>query len=296
MKRFISLFALAIAPVVAFSAEAPVQTATPPEAKSVMCGMKDCFMSGPVSATDETWAARTQLDWGKHHGHGEGIHLNTIQPLYRSDDMRSTTFIQGGIGLQGSGRKGADLGLGYRYLTVDTNNMFGANMFYNGKDFYNLGSERHGYRLSVEWFTPYTTLSLGRHLNRHAESIGRWKTWQHLGSFNKAQTTLDLEFQLPYLPWASMLIGKDWNHGTHLSGGLKKLDYSLNLNLISCLSLEAGYHNGWNKHPFARLIMSFGRAASAEHTIADKLFGDEAFTARDLRNYTLAMPSRTAVR
>jgi len=293
MKRFISLLALAVGPALGFCAE-PAQ---PSESKSMMGNMKDCLMGGPVSAMDETWAARTQLDWGKRHNHHEGLHLNTIQPLYRSDDMRNTFFIQGGVGLQGNDKRGADIGLGYRYLTVDSANMFGVNMFYNDNHFYNVKKEHRGYRLNLEWLTQYTTLTLGRHLNRHPQALGHLKTWKHFGEFNRSETTLDLAFQLPYLPWTTFVVGKDWqdgkNHGDHF---VKKLDYSLTMNLISCLSVEAGYHHGWNKSPFARLILSFGRAAVTEHTLADKLFADEAFTARDLRNYTLQMPYRTAVR
>lgn len=292
MKRFISLLALAVGPVLGFCAD-PAQ---PPESKSVMGNIKDCFTGGPVSAMDETWAARTQLDWGKREHHSGAWHLNTIQPLFRSDDMRNTLFVQAGLGLQGSDKKGWDVGLGYRYLTVDSANMFGINMFYNGEHFYDVRREDRGYRMNLEWFTQYTTLTLGHHLNDHAQSVGHLKTWGHFFEKKHGDINLDLAFQLPYLPWTTFVIGKDWNHGKSSGNVFKKLDYSLTMNLLGCLSAEVGYHHGWNHSTFGRLILSFGRAAVTEHTLADKLFSDEAFTARDLRNYTLAMPYRTAVR
>lgn len=292
MKRFISLLALAVGPVLGFCAE-PAQMS---ESKTIMSDVKDCLVGGPVSAMDETWAARTQLDWGKRAHHHEGLHLNTIQPLFRSDDMRNTFFIQAGVGLQGSDKKGADLGLGYRYLTVDSSNMFGINLFYNDNHFFDVKKEHRGYRMSLEWLTQYTTLTLGRHLNRHPQALGHLKTWGRFGDFDKAETALDLGFQLPYLPWTTFVLGKEWKDGKAHGNVFNKLNYSLTMNLLGCLSLETGYHHGWNKSPFARLILSFGRAAVTEHTLADKLFSDEAFTARDLRNYTLAMPYRTAVR
>jgi len=297
MKRFFSLLALAVAPVLGHAAD--MQQQQQADGKSAM-GCMGCMCNwltgGPVSAVDETWAARTQLDWGKHHNSHEGLHLNTIQPIYRADDFRNTVFVQGGVGntLRGHEHGSSDIGLGYRYLTVDSSNMFGLNMFYNSPHFYNLSREDHGYRANFEWFTQYTTVTLGRHTDRKAKDIGKWSMWKRLGDFNRADTTLDLAFQLPYLPWAQMLIGKNWEH--HHNGGLRKLDYSFNFNLLSCLSLQAGYHNGWNKSPFARLILTFGRAASMEHTLTDKLIGDEAFTARDLRNYTLQTADRTEVR
>ena len=288
MKRFFSLLALVVAaPVVGFSADA-VQKA--PEAKSTMCAMGDCFTCGPVSAADESWASRVQFTWGGYeHGH-EGLQLNTIQPLFRADDMRNTVFAQAGLGMTGHDKNAWDAGLGYRYLTVDTNNMFGANLFFNdGRHEHNFG---RGYRANLEWFTAYTTLTLGRQVKGHADTISHWKMWKRMGDFAKAKTTLDLSFQLPYLPWTSLTLGKDWRHHEHHDQAFKKLNYILDLNLMSCVGLQMGYKQGWNKNEFIRLVVNFGRPAVAEHTMLDKFFSDEAFTARDLRNYTLKMVDR----
>lgn len=291
MKRFFSLLALVVAPVAFFAADAKTQ-----DTKSSMCDMcgtmANCFTCGPVSAADESWSSRVKLGWAGSEHHHEGLQLNTIQPFVRSDDMRNTGFVQAGAGFQGHDKKAWDLGLGYRYLTVDTNNMFGANMFYNnGHHDRRLGE---GYRASLEWLTSYTTLTLGRQLHDHADSIGKWKMWNHLFNFEKAKTTLDLAFQLPYLPWTTLTLGKDWKHHGHHKG-LNHLNYILDLNLLSCVSLQMGYMNGWNKNQFMRLAVTFGRSASVEHTLFDKFFSDEAFSARDLRNYTLQMVAREDV-
>jgi len=288
MKRFFSLLAMAVAPVMAFAADAPQASSS----KSVVGEVKDNMLSGPVSAADETWAARTELGWAKQKHHTQGFQANTIQPLYRGDDMCNTCFFQGGVGAHGQYKNAYVLGLGYRYLTTDTSNMFGINMFYNDqkhKRDHGFGMTR-GYDVNLEWFTQYTTVSFGRHLHTKGDGLGKWKTWGHFFEGGHGSTTLDLAFQVPYLPWTEFTLGYDWH--THRKNDLAKLDYTLNLNLISCVSLQGGYHRGWNKSPFARLVVNFGRAASQEHTLADKFFGDEAFTARNLTNSTLKFVPR----
>lgn len=290
MKRFFSLLALVAAPVVGFTADAMNQKA--PESKP-MCGMGDWFTCGPVNAADECWASRVELGWGGYEHGRQGVQLNTIQPLYRADDIRNTVFAQAGLGLTGHDKNAWALGLGYRYLTVDTNNMFGINLFYND------GRHKHhstrGYRTNLEWFTNFTTLTLGRETHGNADSFGHWKTWNRMFSFDKAKTTLDLAFQLPYLPWTTLTLGKDWRHHERHDQGFKKLNYILNLNLLSCVGLQMGYKQGWNNNQFIRLVLNFGRPAVSEHTMLDKFFADEAFTARDLRNYTLKMVDRETI-
>ena len=61
------------------------------------------------------------------------------------------------------------------------------------------------------------------------------------------------------------------------------------------LSIEAGYQHGWNKHGFVNFVLTFGRPAVREHTLSDALLGDEAFTPRDLKNYTLDTVKRAMI-
>ena len=297
MKRFLSLIALVAIPALSWAADVAQQTSC-----SGMDKMKCCMFGGPVCPKDECWAARTDagVHFGKLPGHlvtkGRSFTLytlNTLQPLYRTDDMHNTVLAFGGIGTANWGKTSLNAGVGYRYLTDCMSNIFGVGVSYHHMDIREV--RFHGPRAYVEWLSQYTTLTLNgawdkMHVKEHA--------YRHFLREHRrmSSTSLDLSFQLPYLPWTQVLLGRTWfgekvgrksfHHYRHTS--LKKLDYGLRFNLLGCLALEGGYLGGWTSNPYVRLVLSFGRPASNEYTLADGFLGNEAFTARDLKSYTLA--------
>lgn len=285
MKRFLSLLALVAAPVMSFAADAQMSKSSNMHASNKM---NSCCSCGPTSAMDETWSERTYFKVGFTDSKSAFYSLNTIQPICRDASMDNTLFVQAGVGMQKWHRSTADIGLGYRYLTQGGGNMFGISLFY----FDNTRTHHHqhhdimkktGLGADLSWFTQYTTLSLGEY--HHVNKMNDSRTWNRFVELNKAKTTLDLTFQVPYLPWTKLFIGKVWNHHHH--NHKNKLDYGLSLNIAGPLAIEMGYQHGWNKNGFINFVLTFGRPAVREHTLSDAFLGDEAFTPRDLKNYTL---------
>jgi hypothetical protein len=299
MKRFLFLLALAAYPACNVAAEAVKGGAC----CSTMDKACECLTRGPVSASDETWHARTDLSatWGrvpprlKDHDkrRSYGLYsLNTIQPLVRSDDMHNTLLGHVGFGFQSS-RGNVMAGLGYRHLVASTDHMFGLGANYS---YMNLRHVRYrGPGAYIEWLSKYTTLTLSRFWNRWRVSEDAWKSY--LKSNTRGNTThLDLTFQFPYLPWAQIMIGKTWIgdkvgrrsfQSNYRGASLARLDYGLRLNLLGCLALEGGTL-GTGSNNYLRLVVSFGRPAVNEYALCDGCLADGAFSARDLKNYTLA--------
>ncbi len=298
MKRFLSLLALVASPAFGFAADAQMAKSTTAADK-----MKDCCSCGPVSAMDECWAARTNLTVGFDKTKSASYSLNTIQPLYRDASMDNTVFVQAGLGLKKWHRSTGDIGLGYRHLLASGEHMFGVSLFYFDNTRVHRASshlvKKNGLGADLSWFTQYTTLSFGRYQNVYRK-FNSGRTWKRFADLNKAVTTLDLNFRVPFMPWAEITVGKAWFHHHHglkksLKKSFKKLDYALKLNVAGPLAIEAGYRSGWNHSGFVNFVISFGRPAVREATLVEGFLADEAFTPRDLKNYTLDTVSRALI-
>jgi hypothetical protein len=311
MKRFLSLLALVVVPGLVSAADA---AAAPQPACGYMDHMKNCFCGGPVSPRDDTWLARTDIgvDWQKvpytlshKHRHIDLWSINTLQPLWRGDDLHNTLFTFMGTGISrwnhsGWNHPSWNIGVGYRYLTNAATNMFGIGVAYNHMVLNHI--KFHGPAAYVEWLTQYTTLTLQQqwdklHVTKHAAR----HFLHHKHNFDA--TSLDLSFQVPFLPWAQINLGRSWfgekvgrkcfHSYRHMS--LDRLDYGLRLNLLGCLALEGGFLGGWDNNGYVRLVLSLGRPASNEFTLMDGFYSSEAFSARDLKAYTLAPVARNRI-
>jgi len=306
MKRFLSLLALVVLPAFTWSADASMQPS-----QGYADKMKSCMCMTPTSPRDETMLARTDIgvDFArlprrlvKRERLYDLYSINTIQPIWRADDMHNTFMGFGGIGTTRWRKAAWNLGLGYRHLTASADNMFGIGVAYRQMDLRHL--HFRGPQAYIEWLTQYTTLTLGRawynhmHVTDHAA--------HHFLHHHKSRceaTSLDLGFQLPGLPWTQAYLGRTWfgeKIGRKAFKGFKgntfaKLDYGLRLNLLGCLALEGGYLGGWGNGSFVRLVLSFGRPAFNEYTLADGILGNEVFTPRDLKNYSLAPVMRERI-
>ena len=306
MKRFLSLFALIVVPAVSWSAEA---AGSGDMVGGTVEKMKCMAYSNPVSPRDEMWTARTdasatweklprriKANWRSYQMYS----LNTIQPINRSEDMHDTFFGFGGVGTRGWDETSWALGLGTRHLTACGGHMFGFGASFGHYDIRHV--EIHGPGVNLEWRTPFTTLTYGYSWNRlEVERHAAKNFFHHRHEGNVS--SLDLSFQVPYLPWTNFTIGKTWYgnrigrkaFSNHRGLSLRHFDASLRMNLLGCLALEGGRVGGFKTDHFIRLILSFGRPASNEYALTDGIVGNEAFTARDLRNYGLAPIARTRV-
>jgi len=304
MKRLLSLLTLVALPAMVLSQEPAVK-----KQQGMMEKTTACLTCGPTSAYDETWLNRTDIGvhWGKlpcrltksdKKRSYTMYSLNTVQPIVRSDDMYNTFFGYAGVGFESHRGQGI-IGLGLRHMVASNNHMFGVGVNYSHMSPRDVRFRGTG--AYVEWLSKYTTLTLSRFWNRWHVSHRPWKSYlKHNAQGNS--NYLDLNFQFPYLPWTQVLIGKTWIgnkvgrksfKSQYRGASLGRLDYGLRLNLLGCLSLEGGYLGGWGSNGFVRLVLNFGRAASQEYALTEGFLGEEAFTARDLKNYTLVSPSRT---
>jgi hypothetical protein len=305
MKRFLSLAALIVVPAIFWAADAA------PMQQNAMCSTMDkakCFvMAGPVSSRDETWAARTDVsvNWEKlpkHLKHQnrsyEMYSVNTIQPIHRSENMHNTLFGYAGLGTNNWDHSSWAVGVGARHLTACTGHMFGIGLGYQDFDVRHVDFRGPG--LIGEWMTPYTTLTYGYSWNR-LEVEHHAKTGYLHHRRDHHLSNLDLSFQLPYLPWTQLTVGKTW-HGERsfwYKHGFKlhHMDYKLRLNLLGCLAVEGGRVGGFKNertNDFVRLVLSFGRPAANEYVLTDGIIGD-VMTPRDLTNYGLAPFARSRV-
>jgi len=286
MRRFLLSLALAASPLAGLVA-ADAQTAV----KSTMDRVRQAYNLSATSMAEETWLDRTfvKIDFNKSTNAFYGI--NTVQPLYRDVAGDNVLFVQAGTNMKHWNRAMSNVGLGYRYFTPNGDNMFGASLFY-----YDSAHASNGLGAGLSWFTPYTNVTLGRFHNVHG-SMATGKAWKRFVDFNKSITSLDVSFQLPYLPWAEATIGKVWNNHRPrvLKHTFKNLDYSLTLNLTGPLAIEAGYSHGWNKTGYVNFVVSFGRPATRQFTLADGFLADEAFTPRDLARLALLPENRATI-
>jgi hypothetical protein len=304
MKRFLSLLALVALPTFTWSVDASTQ-----QSQSYGDKMKSCVCMTPTNPRDECWLSRFDVgvDFArlpsrlvKKDRLYDLWSINTIQPIFRTDDMHSTLFGFAGVGTA-KWKKGAwNIGAGYRHLIASADHMFGIGVSYRDFDLRHL--HFRGPQAYIEWLSQYTTLTLGRawykmHVTEHAAH--HFLHRKH----NLDATSLDLAFQFPGLPWTQVLLGRTWFQekigrkafDSYRGNSFKKLDYGLRLNLLGCLALEGGYLGGWGNGAYVRLILNIGRPASNEYTLVDGIIGNEVFTPRDLKNYTLAPVARERI-
>ncbi|MGR3952004.1 MAG: hypothetical protein QRY74_03765 [Chlamydia sp.] len=287
MKRFFTLLALVAAPVVVSAADVQLK----PVYTNSTDRLVESFNNGPKSALAETCADRTSWKLGFNKSSSAAYSVNTIQPLYRDASMDNTVFLQAGIGMEKWHRSLADIGVGYRYLSHNGDNMFGASLFY----FDGTGTHKHlsnHLGADISWFTPFTTVSLGR--SQKVKSFKGLKTWTKFARINKETTTLDVSVQLPYLPWTTLTVGKAWRNNCKFHN-LKKLNYGLTLNIAGPLAVEMGYNKGFHNKGYVNFVLTFGRPAVREHTLMDGFVSEEILAPRDLKNHTLAPVTRALI-
>jgi hypothetical protein len=304
MKRFLSLLALVVLPAFSWSADASMQ-----QSQGYGDKMKSCLCMTPTNPRDESILARVDVgvDFGrlpsrivKKDRLYDLWSINTIQPIFRADDMHNTLFGFLGVGTARWKKAAWNIGAGYRHLTASADHMFGIGVSYRHFDIRHV--RFHGPQAYIEWLTQYTTLTLGRawyDLRVSEHPAHHFLRHEHRCN----ATSLDLAFQFPGLPWTQVLLGRSWFQEKvgrkafkgYKGNSFKKLDYGLRMNLLGCLALEGGYLGGWGNGAFVRLILNIGRPASNEYTLADGILGNEVFTPRDLKNYTLAPVARERI-
>jgi adhesin/invasin len=163
----------------------------------------------PVMASDQPttwnvpeWVKRFNMGFSIETDQKPRFYMETVQPLYRSEDKSSTWFTHDRISLQDE-RGTYSAGFGFRRLMFNDNILAGINNFFDYQDLHKhyrtgLGLEALS-RIAEFRVNSYFGLS-GKRL---VESTGTYDAYE------RAATGGDMEIgaPLPYLPWCKMFGG-----------------------------------------------------------------------------------------
>jgi len=179
--------------------------------------------SVPIGPEIPDWLKRT--DYGAQVGTGEtpSYYLETVQPLYQSDDKVNTVFTHDRFSDDESGTFSG--GLGYRRLLFDNNLMVGINSFFDYQDSYK--EYRQGVGLeaitkTLEFRTnAYFDLSPKRVVSDDVDTT----------VFEKVVNGGDVEIgaPLPFIPWIKIFAGYQryaYHYASDLSGAEERVEFS----------------------------------------------------------------------
>ncbi len=230
------------------------------------------------------WLRRFDLMWNIQRNLHTTWSLETIQPLYRTpDSWRNTIFFQGRAGYREHNTT-FNLGLGYRYLTVDETAMVGFNSFYDVTSKYK--HQRFG--AGTEVFCGYATVR-----GNFYKNLTPTKTVKKEGSEITTERVLsgwnvECEIPFPFLPWIRMTADYYFWDGHHIKDE-KGYHVSCIMDLCNYLTLEMGIDqsNYQKNNNFVLLTFHPGRPKRIEYTLFNKPYSKKMFVARSVKMRTL---------
>lgn len=202
------------------------------------------------------WLTRTDITYSIQQKNTPVSGIETIQPLYV--DLASTLFAQGRASYN-DGSTTINLGLGYRYLTLDKQYMWGLNAFFDENVRYI--HKRLG--IGAEFFMPYVTFRAN-----YYDAL----TGQHFVGNNLFERPLDgydlgVETPVPYVSWMRFTLkGYHWEgvNASNVNGGL------INLRMFPARQLEVDVgvadDNNQNGQAFLTANYYFGSPAFIEYS------------------------------
>ncbi len=231
-----------------------------------------------------SWARRTEVFYQTEARHTPIWSIQTIQPLYQTEQSQRSTFYTQLQASAFSKSRYYNAGLGYRYLSQTTNWMAGGSIFY---DTITQGHQRMG--AGLEFFLKSMTLR-----GNFYQPISGIKTKKshHKTVKTDAMTGIDgeLEFPCPFMPWIRFAGGGFYFHGkqhSKVSGASGRVAFYL----TKFLRLEVGRES--NKPSsgsnYGLISLSFGKPPEVDYSLSSygKVFSSEAFLGRSLIRHTL---------
>ena len=143
---------------------------------------------------------RIELSWDVSTEGKPLYDILTVQPLLQSDNLHHTIFTQARVAYGDDGRTTANVGLGYRNLTLDEKLILGVNSFFDYEFPY------HHQRVGLGVEIKSSALEL---YSNYYNAVTDWR-YADTGYIEKALDGYDVEIgtQLPYLPWAYLFAKK----------------------------------------------------------------------------------------
>lgn len=230
------------------------------------------------------WLKRTDISIDVQKNHKPSWSIETIQPLMQTPDSRRQTVYWQGRLAHGGGDETLNLGLGYRYLTVDEGWLLGINGFYDATAEAN--HRRRG--LGLEAIGRYATFRI----NGYDATSGR-KVVRSTAGVDEMEQALDgwdaeAEAPVPYAPWARVAL-KTYRWERTFGNDVRGEQLTLRAVLNDYLSLEAGAvdDNYSQTEGFIKFTFNVGRERGKESALFDGIAQGAAFVARDLKRHTL---------
>ena len=227
----------------------------------------------------EQWLARTH---GEFHYDSDTknprFSLESVQPLFLSQDLMHTIFAQGRISLEDGDWTG-NIGVGYRYLMNDASLLFGVNAWYDRM--WNPGHERIG--LGAEFIGGYLDLRANWY-----NGISGWKVKDGMEERALDGYDFSLEGPVPYMPWMRLNVG--YYHWDALEGvkDVNGFRGELTMDVTQQLQLSGGVHaDNKDTTAFVKLSLSLGGPTHRQFTMVDTGVTPEPFVKRDLRKMVL---------
>jgi len=156
----------------------------------------------------------------------------TVQPLYLNNNGDKTIFTQGRIAYGDDGRTTTNIGVGYRFLTLDEKILLGVNTFHDYEFPYHHQRIGHGIEIkssALEFNSNYYNAITDWHYATQAY-------------VEKALDGYDMEvgIQVPYLPWARAYAKKFYYDGIAADNDTNGEQFSLRLTPHSAIEIEGG--------------------------------------------------------
>lgn len=228
------------------------------------------------------WMSRTsgKIQWDDEND--PQLSVETVQPLFQSDDETYTWFWQGRAAYNDDVWT-TNIGSGLRYLAPNHNWLLGVNGWYDRS--YEYDHERWG--LGAELFGPHLT---GR-FNLY-DAFSGTKTISVTATRRVEERAMDgydfeVEAPLPYMPWAR-LSTQYYQWDSKFGDDVEGVGLILRMDMTQRLRVDTSYHHDdLDDVVGVSARFSLGAYEGVDFTAADNFFTQKTFVARDLSKHTL---------
>jgi len=230
------------------------------------------------------WLQRTEYGFTLQTGIKPNFYLETVQPLYQSDNKTNTFFTHDRITVE-DGRGKYSLGLGYRRLFKNETVMGGINTFFDYQDLHRhyrqgIGLEAIG-KIFEARVNSYFALS-GKRLIEEDTSQS---------TYERAADGYDVEIgcPIPYLPWIK-IFGSYYNYDFKKSADMEGWKLRGELKPFKCVTINLETYDDNKGSTDTRIDCRF-KLAFSDFTFSDLLsnfqLDEKPFPDRDLKEHTL---------
>jgi hypothetical protein len=244
---------------------------------------------GAIGEDLPDWAKRFEFEADFQEDNKPEWSILTVQPLFESDDLKNTFFVQMSqrrYQFLGDSRDVTNAGLGYRRLFNDNKILAGINSFFDYEWDYN--QQRYSVGGELKW--SGLELSGNKYFG-----LSNW----HTVRTDQSEKPLDghdieLGMQLPFIPWARVYGKKYWWETFKGEEDIDGWSASLEMDLTGNLQLEAGYRDdntmANDREGFVQIRFHLGFGGPV--AMSNKIIDSNIWEMRDMRDQRLVKVRR----